>query len=100
MDEGATWTEVDLGTGHIVLDGTQPPLLKKCTEPPRQFPAHVYCGQTAGWIKMALSVEVDLDAGHIMLDGDAAPFPKKGPDPPIFGPFLLWPNGWIHTTLC
>jgi len=31
-----------------------------------------------------------------MLDGDPAPPPKKGAQPPIFGPFLLWPNGWMH----
>jgi len=23
-------------------------------------------------------------------------YPKKGAQPPIFGPFLLWPNGWMH----
>ena len=23
------------------------------------------------------------------------PFPKKGEQPPIFGPCLLWPNGWM-----
>jgi len=34
-----------------------------------QFSAHVYCGQTAGWIKMALSMEAGLGPGHIVLDG-------------------------------
>jgi len=29
----------------------------------------VYCGQTAGWIKMKLGVEVDLGPDHIVLDG-------------------------------
>ena len=42
-----------------------------------QFSAHVYCGQTAGWIKMALGTEVGLGPGHIVLDGDPAPLPKK-----------------------
>jgi len=57
--------------------------------PSPQFSAHVYCGQTAGWIKMVLSMEVGLDPVHIVLDGDTAPLPKKGgraPPPPIFGP--------------
>ena len=46
---------------------------------------------------MALGVEVGLiGAGHIVLDGDPAPLPKKGQSPPIFGPFLLWPNSWMH----
>jgi len=43
-----------------------------------QFSAHVYCGQRAGWIKMALGMEVGLDPAHIVLDVDTAPLPKKG----------------------
>ena len=33
-----------------------------------------------------------------MLDGDPTPPSKKGAESlsPIFGPFLLWPNGWMH----
>jgi len=50
---------------------------------------HVYCGQTARWIKMALGMEVGLGPGHIVLDWDPAPLPKKGAEPPSFGPFLL-----------
>ena len=61
-----------------------------------RFSAHVYCGQTAGWIKMALGMQVGLGPGHIVLDGDQFPLRKKGAEPQIFGPFLLWPNGWMH----
>jgi len=93
-------TEVGLGPDDIELEGSQrgasSPLPKKGTEPPPQFTAYVYCGQTAGWIKVALGVEVGLDPGHIVQDGNPAPLPKKGAEPPIFGPFLLWPNGWMH----
>ena len=65
------------------------PLLKKWAEPPPQFSAHVYCGPTAGWIKVALGVEVGLDPGHIVLDGEPARLSKKAAEPsPIFGPFL------------
>ena len=53
------------------------PLPKKRAEPPK-FSAHVYCGQTAGWIKMVLGMEVGLGPVHIVLDGDTAPLPKKG----------------------
>jgi len=74
--------------------GTQSPPQKGGGAP--QFSAHVYCGQTPGWIKMALRMEVGLGAGHIVLDGEPAPLPKKGAEPPIFGPFLLWPNSWMH----
>jgi len=88
--------EVGLGPGHIVLDGDPAPPPQKGAEPP-QFLAHVYCGQTAGWIKMALGVEMGLGPGHIVLDGDPPPLHKKGGTVPrFFGPFLLWPNGWMH----
>jgi len=30
-----------------------------------------------------------------MLDS-APPRRNRGQSPPIFGPFLLWPNGWMH----
>jgi len=80
-------TEVGLGPGHIVLDGNPAP-------PPKgaqwtwaenwglcpQFLAHVYCGQTAGWIKMPLllDMEVGLGPGHIVLDEDPAPPTDRG----------------------
>jgi len=41
-------------------------------------------------------MEVRLDPGHIVLDENPAPPPQKGAQPPIFGPFLLWPNCWMH----
>jgi len=42
-------TEVGLGPDDFVLDGDPLHLPKKEAEPPK-FSAHVYCGQTAGWI--------------------------------------------------
>jgi len=35
-----------------------------------------------------------LVPGHIVLDGDPVPPPKEA-QPPKFGPYLLWPNGWM-----
>jgi len=57
----------------------------------------VYCGRTVGWIKMKLGTEVGHGLGHIVLDNDRAPPPQKGTQhtPSIFGPHLLWPNGWM-----
>jgi len=51
----------------------------------------------AGWIKMPLGVEVGLGPGDFVLDGDpAVPSSNRGRSlPPIFGPYLLWPNGWM-----
>jgi len=39
---------------------------------------HVYCVQTAAWIKMPLGMEVGLSPGEFVLDGDPAPLLKKG----------------------
>ena len=50
--------------------------------------AHVYCGQTTGWIKTPLGAEVDLGPGHIVLDG--VPAPTKGAQrPPLFWPMSV-----------
>ena len=86
--------QVGLGPDHIVLDADPaPPPPKGGTA--RQFSAKVYCGQTAGWIKMPLGMEPRyLGPGHTMPDGDPAPR-KEGSRAPIFGPCLLWPNGWM-----
>jgi len=55
----------------------------------------VYCGQTAGRIKVKRRTQVDLGPGHTVLDGNPAPLPQKGRSTPIIGPYLLWPNGWM-----
>jgi len=59
---------------------TQLPFLKKGGGAP-QFLVHVYCGQTAVWIEMALGMEVRLRPGHIVLDRDPAPPSKMGQSP-------------------
>ena len=59
-----------------------------------QFSAHVYCGQTAGWIKMPLGTEVCLGPGNTVLDGDPAP-PTKRAQPPNF-----WRVYCGETALC
>jgi len=46
---------------------------KKGHATPTQFLAHVYCGQTAGWIKMLLGTEVNLGPGDLVLEWVAAP---------------------------
>jgi len=40
-----------------------------------QFAAHIYCGEMAGWIKMALGMEVNFGLCDVVLDGFAAPPP-------------------------
>ena len=76
-----------------MLDGHPAPVPEKGAEPtPLKFSAHVYCGQTAGWIKVALGTEVGLSPGDFVLDGDPAPLqkgggpsplPTKGAEPPL-----------------
>ena len=51
--------------------GTPLPLPKKGGGAPK-FLAHVYCGQTAGWIKMVLGMEIGLSPGDFVLNGDPA----------------------------
>jgi len=88
--------EVGLGPGNFVLDGNTASPPQKGSGAPK-FSAHVYFGQTAGWIKMVLGMEVGLSPGDFLLHGDPAPSAKRGQSPsPVFGPFLLWPNGWMH----
>jgi len=88
MDRGETWQGGrPLPQRHCVIDGDPVPL-KWGTAP--HFLAHVYCGQTAGWIKMPLGSEVDLGPGH--MDGDPAPPQKGHSSSPLFGPCLLWPS--------
>jgi len=63
-----------------------------------QFLAHVYCGQTAGWMKTPLGTETDLGTGHIVLDGDPAAPQKGHSSPSLFDPCLLWPRSPISAT--
>ena len=69
--------EAGLSPGDFVLDEDPAPSPKSGRSP--QFSAHVYCSQTAAWIKMPLGMEVGF--GDIMLDVDPAPSPKRGKSP-------------------
>ena len=62
--------ELAFGPGDFELDGDP--------APPPQISAHVYCGQTAGWMKLVLGLEVGLVPGDIVLDGDPAYSPQSG----------------------
>ena len=62
--------EVGLGPGDFVFDGIQ--LTQKNGTSLTQFLGHLYCHQTAGWIKMPLGTEEYLGPGDVVLDGIAA----------------------------
>jgi len=61
-----------------------------------QFSANVRCGQTTGWTKMALGMEVGLGPGDCVQWGPSYPQNRGHTHHhPVFGPCLLWPNGWM-----
>ena len=70
--------------------GTQLPHPKKRRSAP-QFSARVYCGQTAGCIRIPLDWQVGLGPDNIVLDGDRALRPRKGAQfvYAVFAIFLL-----------
>jgi len=85
--------QVDLGPGHIALDGDAAP-------PP--ISAHICCGyQMAAWIKMPLGMEVGFGPGDFALDGDPAPPPQKGDGAPKFlaRVYCGQTAGWIKMVL-
>jgi len=73
--------EVGLGPGHSAFD-VDPAIPEKGHTHPTQFLAHVYVGQTAGWMKTPLRTEVDLGTGHIVLDVVPAIRERGTPAPP------------------
>jgi len=80
MDQYATWYGGrPWPRRHCVRWGSSSLLPKKGTEPSPQFSAHVYCGQTAGWIKMTLGMEVGLSSGRIVLRWGPSCPPQKSP---------------------
>jgi len=60
-------TDVGLGPDDILSGGDQFPQEKKGHRSLRRFSAHIYCDQTALWIKMLLVTEVGLGTCHIVL---------------------------------
>jgi len=82
-------TKVNLGPGDVLLDGVaaSPPL--KEAQP--QFSFHVYCGQTAGWMKTPLGTEVDL--GPCLVSAT-----KGAQHRALFGPCLLWRRSAVSAT--
>ena len=74
--------EVGLSPSNIVLGGDPAPLSERGRSP--QFSARVYCGQTAGWIKMPLGRQVNLSQSDIVLAGDPALPPQNGSRAPPF----------------
>ena len=96
MYQDATWHGARPHPRGLCVRWGPSSLPKKGAEPPPQkISAHVYCGKTAGWIKMTLRMGVGLGSGHIVLNGDPAPSSKGHNPPPDFRPMSVVPNGWM-----
>jgi len=82
--------------------GTLLPLHERGAEPPpAKFLAHVYCGQTAVWMKLVLGTEIGLSPGDFVLDGNPVPLPNKGAEPlcPNFQPMFTVAK-WLDGSRC
>jgi len=98
MDQDAIWYRGrNRPTRHWVTWGP--------SSPPQKGAAHVWCGQTAGCIKMPLvrPMQVDsIDPSDIVLDGDpACPPPKRSRAPPQYSAhaYCRQTAGWIKMKL-
>ena len=76
MDRDATWYGSRSRPKRLCVRWDPPPPPQNGGRAPLQFSAHVYCDQTAGWIKVALGTEMGLNPGHIVLVGSQLPLLK------------------------
>jgi len=84
--------EVGLSPGDFVFDGDPASPRKNGTPTPTQILAHVYCGQTAGWMKTPLGTEADLGPGQNVLDGVPA-VRERGTAAPLFSAYVYCGHG-------
>ena len=95
IDQDSTWYGGRPRPGATLCSmGTPLPLPKRGRAPLKKLGpclAHVYCGQTAGWIKMVLGTEVGLSpCDLVVLDENPVPSPKRGQSPlPNFWPISI-----------
>ena len=95
MDQDGTWHGGrPWSRPHCARWRPSSPGPKKGQSP--RFSAHLYCGQTAGYIKMPLGTEVGLGLRDSVFDVDPAnPRKRHTHSHPILGLCLLWSNGWM-----
>ena len=89
MHQDATWYGGRPLPRRLCVRWGPSPLPQKGRSP-TQFSAHVYCGQTAAWIKMPLGTEVGLGLRDIVFDvHPATPEKKAHPHLPNFWPMSI-----------
>jgi len=100
MDQDVTWYGGRPRLRRLCVRWGPSPLPPKGAEPPPQFSAHFYCGQTTACIKMPLGIELGLGPGDFVLDGDPAPSSPKGAQTPTnFRPISVAAK-WLHGSRC
>jgi len=97
MDQYGTWHGGRPQPRRLCIRwGPSPPIPQIGAEPPAQFAAHFYSGQTAGCIKMPLGIDFGLSPGGIQSS-----LPKKGAESPKFSAHIHCDRtaGWIKMAL-
>jgi len=90
MDQGATWYAGKPWPRRRCVRSGRSSSLKEAQPP--QFSVHVYCAETAGWMKTPLGTEVDLGPGNIVLDGVPA-LRKRGTAASLFSAHVYYVHG-------
>jgi len=94
MHQDATWYGCRPQPSGLVLDGDLVPLPKK--GPPNFRPMFIVAIRLDG-SRCHLARRWPQPRRLCVRWGPSPPLHKGGGAPsPIFGPFLLWPNGWMH----
>ena len=78
IDQDVTWYRARPRPRRLCVRWGPRSLSRKGAKPSTKPSAHVYCGQTAGCIKMPL---VCLSPGDFVLDGDSPSSPTRGQSP-------------------
>ena len=77
MDQDVTWYGARPQPRRLCVRWDPAPPSPKGEHSPK-FSAHVYCGQTAAWIRMPCDMQISLNPSNIVLDGDLAPPTQRG----------------------
>ena len=104
VDQDVTWYGARPRPRRLCVRwGTRcPPQKGEGAEPLPQIFGHVYCGQTAVWMKLVLGMVVGLIPGDFVLDGEPAPTQKGARSrPPQFSAHFYCGQtaGFIHMPL-